>query len=230
MPKAITISNAGIERDIRLIRGQKVLLDEDLARLYGVETKRLNEAVKRNGARFPEDFAFRLTAAEAAVLKSQIATSKNRDPKVMTKTADARGGRHRSTPMAFTEQGVAMLSSVLSSPRAIAVNVGIMRAFVNMRQVMAVNADLAKRLALLEAKLDQHRAESAKSGAETSKTLAEHEQHIRIVFETIRQLMHQGDPKPPARVGFRLEERSVRYAAEAPRRSGGITRPGSRPS
>ena len=221
MPKTLTIASAEIEREIHHIRGQKVLLDEDLARLYGVETRRLNEAVKRNHARFPEDFAFRLTEREASDLKSQIATS------------SSHGGRRRSLPMAFTEQGVAMLSSVLGSPRAIAVNIGIMRAFVRMRQVLAMNTELAKRLALVEAKLDQHRAEAAKFGSETSKVLAEHEHHIRIVFETIRQLMADGAPKPPARVGFKLNERGhgeAIYQAGTPAGRRKITRPASRPS
>jgi hypothetical protein len=136
--------------------------------------------------RFPEDFAFRLTQSEADNLKSQFAISR------------IHGGR-RSAPMAFTEQGVAMLSSVLSSERAVAVNIGIMRAFVRMRQAIAVNSELAKRMAVVEAKLDQHRAE-------TGKTLAEHEKHIRVVFETIRQLMVEDDnPTPPSRVGFKLQ-------------------------
>lgn len=168
------------------------MLDEDLARLYGVETKRLNEAVKRNMARFPDDFAFRLTDDEVGNLKSQSATS------------SSHGGRRRSVPMAFTEQGVAMLSSVLGSPRAIAVNIEIIRAFVKMRQAIAVNAELAKRLAVVEAKLDQHRAEFGKVAGETSKSLAEHEKHIRVVLETIRRLMTEVEPKPPARVGFKL--------------------------
>jgi hypothetical protein len=106
--------------------------------------------------------------------------------------------------MAFTEQGVAMLSSVLGSSRAIAVNIEIMRAFVKMRQAMAMNAELAKRLALVEAKLDQHRAELGRMSSETRKTLADHEQHIRIVFETIRRLMVEEEPAPPERVGFKL--------------------------
>ena len=174
-----------IENAIHVIRGQRVMLDEELAGLYGVPTGRLNEAVKRNIGRFPDDFGFRLTQSEANNLKSQFAISR------------VHGGR-RSTPMAFTEQGVAMLSSVLSSERAVAVNIGIMRAFVRMRQAIAVNSELAKRMAVVEAKLDQHRAE-------TGKTLAEHEKHIRVVFETIRQLMVEEDnPTPPSRVGFKL--------------------------
>jgi ORF6N domain len=175
MAKSV-ISVVTVERSIRVLRGHRVLLDTDLALLYRVETKRLNEAVKRNRARFPEDFAFRITAAEAGDLKSQFATS------------SSHGGRRRSLSMAFTEQGVAMISSVLGSPRAIAVNIEIMRAFVKMRQAIAINAELAKRLALVEAKLDQHRAEFGKATGETSRQLAEHEKHIRIVFETIRRL------------------------------------------
>ena len=192
MPKAV-VPVVAVEQSIHVIHGHRVLLDEDLARLYGVETKRLNEAVKRNRARFPKDFAFRLTDAEGENLKSQIATS------------SSHGGRRRSLPMVFTEQGVAMLSSVLGSPRAIAVNIEIMRAFVKLRQAIAVNAELAKRLAVVEARLDQHRAEFGKATSETGKTLAEHEKHIRVVFETIRRLMTEDEePKPPPRVGFKL--------------------------
>ena len=191
MPKSVA-PVVSVEQSIHVLRTQRVMLDEDLALLYGVETKRLNEAVKRNMARFPEDFAFSLTDAEAGNLKSQSATS------------SSHGGRRRSVPMAFTEQGVAMLSSVLGSPRAIAVNIEIMRAFVKMRQAIAVNAELAKRLAVVEAKLDQHRAELGKGMLETGRTLAEHEKHIRVVFETIRRLMAEEEPKPPPRVGFKL--------------------------
>ncbi len=106
--------------------------------------------------------------------------------------------------MAFTEQGVAMLSSVLNSERAIAVNIEIMRTFVKLRQAITVNSELAKRLAVVEAKLDQHRAELGKNLVETGKTLAEHEKHIRVVFETIRQLMVEEIPKAPGRIGFKL--------------------------
>jgi hypothetical protein len=127
---------------ILLIRGERVLLDEDLARLYGVETKRLNEQVRRNRDRFPPDFMFRLTAGEAMALKSQIATSKV-----------GRGGR-RTQPHAFTEQGVAMLSGVLHSREAIRVNVEIMRAFVRMRRLLSSHADLARKLEILEGRYD----------------------------------------------------------------------------
>lgn len=121
-----------IESRIWLIRGQKVLLDADLAVLYQVETKRLNEAVRRNRERFPEDFMFRLTPAENEILRSQFATS-----------SELWGGR-RYLPYAFTEQGVAMLSSVLRSGRAIEVNIAIMRTFVRLRQLLASHEDLAR--------------------------------------------------------------------------------------
>lgn len=193
-PMMKTLSMTNIERSIHVIREHKVMLDEDLAQLYGVTTGRLNEAVKRNISRFPIDFAFRLTVTEAVNLKSQFATS------------SSHGGRRRSTPMVFTEQGVAMLSSVLSSQRAVAVNIEIMRAFVKIRQAIAINAELARRLALVEAKLDQQKAEIGKNTLETEKKLAEHEEHIRIVFETIRRLMVEDeDTPPPARIGFKLK-------------------------
>lgn len=191
MPKAVA-PLVRVEQSIHIVHDLRVMIDEDLARLYGVPTGRLNEAVKRNKKRFPADFSFRLTAAEASNLKSQTAISK------------AHGGRRRSAPMVFTEQGVAMLSSVLNSPRAIAVNIEIMRVFVKSRQALAINAELARRLAVVEAKLEQHRAEAGKGRTETSKILAEHEQHIRVVFETIRRLMSEESPKPPARIGFKL--------------------------
>jgi len=191
MPKAVATPVVHPERTIRIIRDHRIMLDQDLAVLYAVPTKRLNEAVKRNIQRFPADFMFELSAEEAESLRSQSATSKGR------------GGR-RYLPRAFTEQGVAMLSSVLNSERAIAVNIEIMRAFVKIRQAIAVNAELAKRLAVVEAKLEQHRAELGKVTTETGKTLAEHDKHIRIVFETIRRLMAEDEPKPPAKVGFKL--------------------------
>ena len=123
-----------IERAIFLIRGQKVMLDVDLANLYGVTVGRLNEAVKRNSKRFPCDFMFQLSLQELRNLKSQIAIS------------SSRWGGRRHQPYAFTEQGVAMLSSVLNSERAVQVNIEIMRAFVRLRQMIASNKGLAKRL------------------------------------------------------------------------------------
>jgi hypothetical protein len=156
-----------IERSIRLIRGQKVLLDEDLARLYEVPVKRLNEQVRRNAARFPEDFMFQLGEAEADSLRSQFATLEK-----------GRGTHRKYLPLAFTEQGVAMLSSVLRSPRAVQVNVEIMRAFVRLRRMLESNVELSRRLAALERKYDGQ---------------------FRAVFDAIRELM-----TPQRRAGKRI--------------------------
>ena len=161
---------ARVERRILHIRGHKVMLDADLAELYGVPTKRLNEAVRRNAARFPEDFMFRLTAEEAENLRSQIATS------------SLWGGR-RYLPVAFTEQGVAMLSSVLNSEQAIQVNVTIMRAFVRIREILSSHKDLARKLVALEQK---H---------------ATHDAQIKAIFDAIRALM-EPPKKARRRIGF----------------------------
>jgi hypothetical protein len=140
-----------IERAILLLRGQKVLLDEDLAELYGVETRTLVQAVKRNLERFPEDFMFQLTDEEyEEVLSSQFVIAKHpSDVK-----SDPRGGR-RTPPYAFTEQGVAMLSSVLRSPRAVQVNIEIMRAFVRLRQFLASHKELARKVAEMDQQLQR---------------------------------------------------------------------------
>jgi phage regulator Rha-like protein len=166
-----TLAPAGdITRSILVLRGHKVLLDEDLAALYGVETKVLLQAIKRNAARFPEDFMLELTALEWAALRSQFVTLK------------AGRGQHRKyLPYAFTEQGVAMLSSVLRSPRAISVNIEIMRAFVRMREMLASNQDLAKRIDQLEARI--------------GKKLATHDEAIAAILSAIRELMHPPAPK-----------------------------------
>jgi hypothetical protein len=133
-----------IARAIVVIRGHRVLLDEDLASLYGVTTKALLQAVRRNRERFPDDFLLELTDTEWGALRSQSVTLET-----------GRGKHRKYRPFAFTEQGVAMLSSVLRSPRAIAVNVQIMRAFVRMRQLLSSNQELATRLNELEARLDK---------------------------------------------------------------------------
>jgi hypothetical protein len=140
-----------IERAILLIRGQKVLLDEDLAELYGVETKVLNQAVRRNAERFPEDFMFQLTPEELENLRSQIVTSRCYDPS--EKSHALPWGGRRTPPYAFTEQGVAMLSSVLRSPRAVQVNIEIMRAFVRLRQFLASHEELARKVAEMDQQL-----------------------------------------------------------------------------
>ena len=164
-----------IERAIFLIRGQKVILDADLAKLYGVTTFNLNKTVTRNRDRFPGDFMFRLTYQEVRSLIFQFGISKT----------SGRGGR-RHLPYAFTEQGVAMLSSVLRSKRAVQVNIAIMRAFVRLRQVLSSNKELASKLAELERKLESHDGQ------------------IRSLFEAIRQLMTPIElPPKPRRIGFR---------------------------
>jgi hypothetical protein len=142
-----------IERAILLLRGQKVLLDEDLAELYEVETKRLNEAVKRNIERFPADFMFQLTPEEFENLRSQFATSRCYD--LSEKSHALPWGGRRNPPYAFTEQGVAMLSSVLRSPRAVQVNIDIMRAFVRLRQFLASHEELARKVAEMEKELQR---------------------------------------------------------------------------
>jgi len=160
MPRTNAIVPAGrIESRILLIRGQKVMLDSDLAELYGVTTKRLNEQLKRNRARFPADFVFQLTAEEAASLRSQIATSK-----------PGRGGR-RYRPYAFTEHGAIMAASVLNSRRAIEVSVYVVRAFVKLREMLGAHKELARKLAELEKRMEGH------------------DEEIMALFEAIRQLM-----------------------------------------
>lgn len=160
-----------IEQAILLVRGQKVMLDSDLAALYGVETWNLNKAVKRNLDRFPADFMFQLTAAEAERLRFQIGSSKT-----------GRGGR-RYLPYVFTEQGVAMLSSVLRSPRAVQVNIDIMRAFVRLRELLATHKELARKLEELEQKYDAQ---------------------FKIVFDAIRQIMAAPTDAPKRRIGFHV--------------------------
>jgi hypothetical protein len=164
-----------IEKRIFVIRKRQVMLDEDLADLYGVETKRLVQQVKRNLKRFPEDFMFQLTKSEGEALRSQFATSN-----------DGRGGR-RYAPYVFTEQGVAMLSGVLRSDRAIAVNIEIMRVFVELRRVASSYAAIEKRL------------------EEVERELGGHDEQLNQIFKTLRQLI-----SPPARpkrpVGFRVPE------------------------
>lgn len=164
-----------IEKRIFIVRGRQVMLDEDLADLYGVETKRLIQQVKRNLKRFPEDFMLQLDKAEVEILRSQIATSN-----------DGRGGR-RYAPYVFTEQGVAMLSGVLRSDRAIAVNIEIMRTFVELRRVASSYAAIEKRLEEIE------------------RELGGHDEQLHQIFKTLRQLI--SPPVRPKRpVGFRAPE------------------------
>jgi hypothetical protein len=159
-----------IARAILVLRGHRVLLDAELAALYGVTTKRLNEQVKRNAARFPADFIFRLTPTETVALnRSQNATGsqKHRDP--------------RFAPYAFTEHGAIMAATILSSPRAVEMSVYVVRAFVQLREMLASNRELARRFAQLETRLD--------------KKLTIHDEAIAAILSAIRQLMHPPVPK-----------------------------------
>jgi hypothetical protein len=183
-----------IEPSILLIRGQKVMLDRDLAQLYGVETRALNQAVRRNIDRFPEDFMFRLTREEIMRISQFVISSAH--PGVQTL-------KFSKNVMAFTEHGVAMLSSVLNSPRAVQVNIQIMRTFAKLRDIMSQHKDLARRLDELERKYDAQ---------------------FKIVFDAIRQLMAPPEPAPPKkRIGFLVEEPHVPYKS-----SRGSKRQGSR--
>jgi hypothetical protein len=160
-----------ISRAILVLRGQRVLLDAELAGLYGVTTRRLNEQVRRNRSRFPDDFLFELTAEEFGHLKSHFATS-------------SWGGR-RKLPLAFTEHGAIMTATLLNSPRAVEMSVYVVRAFVQLRELLASNKELAKRLDLLEARIE--------------KKLATHDEAIAAMLSAIRELMH---PPPPKRRGI----------------------------
>ena len=168
-----------VVQSIRWFRGQKVLLDSDLAALYGVTTGNLNKAVSRNRDRFPSDFMFQLSAEEAEDLIFQIGRSKGRG-----------GRRHR--PYAFTEQGIAMLSSILNSDRAIRVNIAIMRAFVKLRQMLETNRELARKFSELERRVGKH------------------DQEIAAILEAIRQLMTPPE-KPRREIGFHFREKAARY-------------------
>lgn len=173
--RSVSASVQLIERRIYLIRGQKVMIDADLAELYGAPTKHLNQGVARNKKRFPGDFMFRLTKEEAESLRSQIVTSNT-----------GRGGR-RHLPYAFTEQGVAMLSSVLKSEQAIEVNIAIMRAFVRLRQMLETNEELNRKFAAVV------------------KTLSTHDKYFQVVFDELKKLTD--NPSGSGRqIGFRADD------------------------
>ncbi|TAJ89204.1 ORF6N domain-containing protein [bacterium] len=165
-----------IENRIYFLRGQKVMFSTHLAELYEVEPRALVQAVKRNIERFPPDFMFQLSKTEFKNLKSQIVTS-------------SWGGLRRAAPYAFTEQGVAMLSSVLNSKRAVQVNIEIMRAFVRLRKIMSTHKDLARKLDALEKKYDAQ---------------------FKVVFDAIRQLMTPPEPSK-RKIGFIINERAAKY-------------------
>lgn len=167
VPTKTVVPLERITESIFWLRGQKVMLSHDLASLYGVEPRTLVQAVKRNTERFPEDFVFQLEKQEVENLKSQVVISS--------------WGGVRTLPYAFTEQGVAMLSSVLRSERAIQVNIEIMRSFVKLRQLLATNAELARKLAALESKYDEQ---------------------FKVVFDAIRELMKPPEPGKKRPIGF----------------------------
>lgn len=168
-----------IIESLHLLRGQKVMLSGDLAELYGVPVKVLNQAVKRQVARFPADFVFQLNAREFENLKSQFVTS-------------SWGGLRRARPYAFTEQGVAMLSSVLNSPRAVKVNIAIMRAFVKLRETLDNNRELGRKF------------------MELQQRVGEHDEEIAAIIEAIRRLMAP-PVKPRREIGFHVREKVPRY-------------------
>lgn len=172
-----------IETKILLIRGMKVILDKDLAKLYDVATSRLNEQVKRNRDRFPADFMFQLDKKEFDSLISHFAISKS-----------YKGGT-RKLPNAFTEQGVAMLSSVLKSKRAVQVNIQIMRAFVKLREIISTQKELARKLRELELKIETH------------------DENITAIFEAINQLLAP-EEKPKRKIGFEVKEKKISYMAK----------------
>jgi len=165
----LALPAAVIERRIYVIRGERIMLDSDLAELYEVTTKAFNQAVKRNADRFPGDFMKHLTAKEVAILRSQNVTS------------SANWGGRRYLPYAFTREGIAMLSSVLNSPRAVQVNIAIMRTFVQMRNAAMTQDDMLRKVTKLERKFDHN---------------------FRIVFEAIKKLMEPAPVKPRVRMGF----------------------------
>jgi hypothetical protein len=186
-----------IAQAIRVLRREKVLLDFDLAALYGVETRILNQAVKRNADRFPSDFMFQLSVEEAKMI-SQLVTSSaaghtvSDSSQIVMSLGKHRGKRYR--PYAFTEQGIAMLSSVLNSERAVKVNIAIMRAFVKLRQVLDTNRELAQKFSELERHVDKH------------------DEEIAAILEAIRQLMAPPE-KPRREIGFHVREKAPRYRA-----------------
>jgi hypothetical protein len=188
---ALPVPAERIAGAILVVRGQKVIVDADLAALYGVETRRLNEQVRRNLDRFPADFMFQLTAEEMGALMSQSATSK-----------PGRGGR-RKLPLVFTEHGALMAATVLNSPRAVEVSLYVVRAFVRLREALSANKDLAAKLAELEKKTE---ALALKHNALASNTRAQ----LHQVFEAIRELMRPPEPLRKRPIGFVTDDTKKR--------------------
>lgn len=172
-----------VDAPIYLIRGQRVMLDSDLAAIYQVATKRLNEQLRRNYKRFPKDFAFHLTRQEFTNLKSQFATS------------SLHGGK-RKLPWVFTEHGAIMLASVLNSDVAMQASVRVVRAFVRLREMVAANAQLGRKLEELERRLDSH------------------DEAIVDLFATLKRLLEAGEPTKKREIGFHVRERSARFRSK----------------
>jgi hypothetical protein len=179
-----------VESTIHLVRGQRVMLDSDLAVIYGVTTKRLNEQLKRNRNRFPKDFAFQLTAEEFASLRSHFATSSLR-----SHFATSNKGGRRYRPWVFTEHGAIMLASVLNSEIAVDGSIRVVRAFVRLREIISANAELAAKFAQLERRMDSH------------------DEAIAQLFAAIRQLLAPA-PEKKREIGFHVRERQARYRAK----------------
>jgi len=179
MKEKSLIPNERIVQSIFVVRGQKVMIDNDLSILYGVETKVLNQSVKRNTDRFPEDFMFRLTNEEADSLRSQIVTLKNQ-PLYPQSNTPKRGAHRKYQPYVFTEQGILMLSSVLKSERAIQVNIQIVRTFIKLREMLSNYKEVREKIESMEKKYDQR---------------------FKIVFDTLKQLLRE-EEKPKRKIGF----------------------------
>ncbi len=187
-----TVTPYAVDDTILTVRGQKVILDSDLARIYGVEVKRLNEQVKRNQDRFPVDFAFHLTLQEVTNLKSQFATSSSDGMRSQIATASVHGGR-RKLPFAFTEHGAIMAATVLNSRQAVEMSVFVVRAFVKMREQLMTTAALANRL------------------AEVEKVLLTHDSALQELYQTIRPLLLPPPETDRPKIGFGVHEPRATY-------------------
>ena len=210
MPSSRDVALTKVTALIFDIRGHRVILDADLAQLYGVETKRLNEQVRRNADRFPDDFAFRLTWEDLAALKSQSATSSSQPPaheqdeanRSQIATGSQKHRDPRNLPMVFTEHGALMAANVLRSPKAVEMSVFVVRAFVKMREMLTGRADLARKLAELEKKLTQRL-----------------DLQERVISDIIQQIMlllnPPPEPEPPRKqIGFSVQEGRATYRVQ----------------
>ena len=191
--ETIILPGGDIARLIHSIRDQRVVLDSDLAAIYGVATKRLNEQYRRNLSRFPQDFAFRLTQDEWTVLRSQDATLAPLVNRSQIATGSQKHRDPRYPPVAFTEHGALMVASILNSPRAVTMSVYVIRAFVRMREDLVANAAILKRL------------------AEIDKTLLIHDAALREIFEKLRPLLAPPPPPPKPEIGFHVKEDAIPY-------------------